>query len=347
MHRVRAGWPSAGSDIHVMLTLRHSAGQVIVADERFDGPNRIAELLGARQRLAHHAGDTLTQRVVEPLNVIALARQFPDGPALRGGNHPFVSDVLIRVNCRMLPIGRRHLRPSPLGTASAAIPTWKAITWRLVASMAIPIHDWLAFLFTQLAIASAATSKRWIITLCWQVTGRTWRWSGKPLKHTTRKPNSHFSVTPRAHRCRARLSAPPASVRSALGGHPRQGMVRSHRQMGVHNPCRDRSAGQWGCARFSGTCVSGTGGTGTFVPCFLQTPPHEAAFALRLAFGSADTWHEDLHLARAVPGLAHTPTLGRGWNTCVRRHSPGLHGSSGISASTRFARRASDSCQPR
>jgi hypothetical protein len=30
------------------------------------------------------------------------------------------------------------------------------------------------------------------------------------------------------------------------------------------------------------------------------------ALALLLAFGSANTWHEDLHLARSVPCLAHT-----------------------------------------
>ena len=39
--------------------------------------------------------------------------------------------------------------------------------------------------------------------------------------------------------------------------------------------------------------------------------PHLAvsALALLLAFGSAITWHEDLHLARSVPCLAHTPKL--------------------------------------
>jgi hypothetical protein len=36
--------------------------------------------------------------------------------------------------------------------------------------------------------------------------------------------------------------------------------------------------------------------------------PHLAvdALALLLAFGSANTWREDLHLARSVPRLAHT-----------------------------------------
>jgi hypothetical protein len=79
-----------------------------VADEHFDGPNMIDELLGERQRLAHQAGDALTQRVVEPLDVIGFARQFADGPVLRGGDHPCVHDVLIRVKCRMLPIDRRE-----------------------------------------------------------------------------------------------------------------------------------------------------------------------------------------------------------------------------------------------
>ena len=35
------------------------------------------------------------------------------------------------------------------------------------------------------------------------------------------------------------------------------------------------------------------------------------ALALLLAFGSAITWHEDFHLARSVPCLAHTPAVSR------------------------------------
>jgi hypothetical protein len=35
------------------------------------------------------------------------------------------------------------------------------------------------------------------------------------------------------------------------------------------------------------------------------------ALALLLAFGSATTWHEDLHLARSVPCLAHTLGMSR------------------------------------
>jgi len=41
---------------------------------------------------------------------------------------------------------------------------------------------------------------------------------------------------------------------------------------------------------------------------FLQTPPHDDALALLLAFGSANTRCEDFHLAGAVPCRAHTTT---------------------------------------
>jgi hypothetical protein len=81
----------------------------------------IGELLGERQRLAHQAGDALTQRVVEPLDVIGFAGQRADRLMLRGGNHSFVHDVLICIKCRVLPISRRNLRPQALGTRAAAV----------------------------------------------------------------------------------------------------------------------------------------------------------------------------------------------------------------------------------
>ena len=41
--------------------------------------------------------------------------------------------------------------------------------------------------------------------------------------------------------------------------------------------------------------------------------PHRVggALALLLAFGSAITWHEDVHRARSVPCLAHTLSMSR------------------------------------
>ena len=44
---------------------------------------------------------------------------------------------------------------------------------------------------------------------------------------------------------------------------------------------------------------------------FLQTPPHDDALALLLAFGSVYTWREDSHLASSVPCLAHTAGISR------------------------------------
>jgi hypothetical protein len=41
-----------GSDIHVMLTLRRSSRQVVVADKQFDRTDMMGELFGKRQRVA-------------------------------------------------------------------------------------------------------------------------------------------------------------------------------------------------------------------------------------------------------------------------------------------------------
>jgi hypothetical protein len=51
--------------------------------------------------------------------------------------------------------------------------------------------------------------------------------------------------------------------------------------------------------------------------------PHLAvdALALLLAFGSAITWHEDFHLARSVPRLAHTNEAQRRGAVCRVRCS--------------------------
>jgi hypothetical protein len=44
---------------------------------------------------------------------------------------------------------------------------------------------------------------------------------------------------------------------------------------------------------------------------FLQTPPHDEALALLLAFGSAKTWHGDSHPISSVPCPAHTSPIRR------------------------------------
>ena len=44
---------------------------------------------------------------------------------------------------------------------------------------------------------------------------------------------------------------------------------------------------------------------------FLQTPPRGGALALFLAFGCANTWRQDFHLASSVPCPAHTNQVQR------------------------------------
>src|SRR3990172_4886332 len=44
---------------------------------------------------------------------------------------------------------------------------------------------------------------------------------------------------------------------------------------------------------------------------FLQTPPHDNALALLLAFGSANTWRGDFHPTSPVPCPAHTLPITR------------------------------------
>src|SRR5712691_4322376 len=51
----------------------------------------------------------------------------------------------------------------------------------------------------------------------------------------------------------------------------------------------------------SGSCSSPR----TFVPRFLQTPPHGDALALRLSFGSTHTWTGDFH-PRVLRHARHT-----------------------------------------
>jgi hypothetical protein len=113
------------SDIHVMLALRCSSPQVVMADEQLDGTDMIGQFLGKRQRLTYQARHALAQCVVEPLEVIGCARQLADRPVLRRGNHPFVYDVLVGVKRRMLAVCMRNLRPQALGTLTATIPHMK------------------------------------------------------------------------------------------------------------------------------------------------------------------------------------------------------------------------------
>ena len=63
-----------GSDIHVMLVLCCRSRQVVMANEELHGPDMVGELLGKRQRRAYQTRNALSQRVVEPFDIIGFAR---------------------------------------------------------------------------------------------------------------------------------------------------------------------------------------------------------------------------------------------------------------------------------
>src|SRR4030095_10312367 len=64
----------SGSDIHLMLALCCRSRQVVMANEELNGTDMVGELLGKRQRRAYQTRNALSQRVVEPFNVIGFAR---------------------------------------------------------------------------------------------------------------------------------------------------------------------------------------------------------------------------------------------------------------------------------
>jgi hypothetical protein len=63
----------SGSDIHVMLALCCRSRQVVMANEELNGTDMVGELLGKRQRCAYQTRNALSQRVVEPFDVIGFA----------------------------------------------------------------------------------------------------------------------------------------------------------------------------------------------------------------------------------------------------------------------------------
>jgi hypothetical protein len=112
---------SGGSDIHVMLALCCRSRQVVMANEELNGPDMVGELLGKRQRRAYQTRNALSQRGVEPFDMIGFARELADRLVLRCRNHLRIDDILIRVKRGVVTVRLRHLRPQVLGTRVAAI----------------------------------------------------------------------------------------------------------------------------------------------------------------------------------------------------------------------------------
>ena len=123
-----------------------------MANKELNSPDMVGELLGKRQRRAHQTRNALSQRVVEPLDVISFPRQLTDGSMLHRGNHLLIHYILIGVKRGMVTVRFRNLGPQLLSTRVAAIAHVKGNDWRVLASMAIHTHCLFAFFWTKLAI---------------------------------------------------------------------------------------------------------------------------------------------------------------------------------------------------
>jgi hypothetical protein len=102
-----------------MLALRRRFCQVVVANEIFDGADVVSQPLGKGQRTTDQTGNALSQRVVEPLDVVGLAGQFADRLVLRSQNHTgahyivsvdFLSDEEIARSSIGLGLGRNRMK---------------------------------------------------------------------------------------------------------------------------------------------------------------------------------------------------------------------------------------------
>ena len=92
-----------------------------MADEEFDSPDVILDLLGEGQCIADEARKALPQRVVEALNVVGFPCLLRDGFVALHRNDAVVYFILIRVKYSVFLIDLRDLAPQGFGTLAAAI----------------------------------------------------------------------------------------------------------------------------------------------------------------------------------------------------------------------------------
>jgi hypothetical protein len=114
-----------GSDIHVMLALCCRSRQVVMANEELHGPDMVGELLGKRQRRAYQPRNALSQRVVEPFDVIGCVRSLADRLVLRCRNRlPQPRGTVLPPGARhvcMAAPGQPHSHPAQGGEAGAGV----------------------------------------------------------------------------------------------------------------------------------------------------------------------------------------------------------------------------------
>lgn len=100
-----------------------------MADEVLAGPAMVGQLLRECQRVTHHTGDALPQGVVEALNVVGFPGFLRDGVVLRRRTHPCVGFILIRIECRQLPVHGGQVSPQLLRTVATAIAEVQGNEW--------------------------------------------------------------------------------------------------------------------------------------------------------------------------------------------------------------------------
>ena len=92
-----------------------------MADEELDGTNVVLDLLREGQGVADEAGETLSQGVVEALDMIGLPRFFRDGLVALSRDDALVHFILVRVKSGVFMINLRNLSPQGVGVFTAPI----------------------------------------------------------------------------------------------------------------------------------------------------------------------------------------------------------------------------------
>ena len=93
-----------------------------MADEEFDSPDVILDLLGEGQRGADEAREALPQGVVEPFDMIGFPRLLRDGFVALRRNDAAIYFILVRVKRGVLLIDRGNHGPQGFGALAAPIP---------------------------------------------------------------------------------------------------------------------------------------------------------------------------------------------------------------------------------
>ena len=92
-----------------------------MADEEFDSPDVILDLLGEGQCIADEARKALPQSVVEALDVVGFAGFLRNSFVTLGWNDPGVGVILIRIEGGLFPVHRWDMRPQRFGTVATPL----------------------------------------------------------------------------------------------------------------------------------------------------------------------------------------------------------------------------------